>query len=80
MSSTLVTSVAPNLSPSVNATNDCFDDLEWFDFFNDTCEWYVINDEPGCPNYGPIANNENTITANDAWYVSYLLRLNELKV
>ena len=44
-------------------------DLEgWSDSFNDTCAYYVNNDEPGCPNEGHLYPNTTTnITANEAW-------------
>ena len=54
-------------TPSATPTMYCDDFEGWFDFYNNTCEYYETDDDPGCPNEGHIANNETNITANEAW-------------
>ena len=30
----------------------CTDNPNWVDWFGDDCDWYAVNDSPGCPIYG----------------------------
>ena len=44
---------APSQSPMMGTpSSGCNDTLNWFDIYGDGCEWYELNDSPGCPDHG----------------------------
>ena len=45
-------------------TTECTDTLGWLDGDGDGCDWYVLNDQPGCPRHGSY-DALNRGTAND---------------
>ena len=43
---------APTLAMMGSPSSGCNDTLNWFDIYGDGCEWYELNDSPGCPDHG----------------------------
>ncbi len=43
----------------------CSDNNTWVDEKHNTCSWYEVEDDPGCPNYGHRSSSDN-ITAIEA--------------
>ena len=54
--STITTSLessSPSDAPMMGSpSSGCNDTLNWFDIYGDGCEWYELNDGPGCPDHG----------------------------
>ena len=44
----------------------CYDYNAWVDIDGYGCDWYEVNDDPGCPIHGDRYPNEDNITANAA--------------
>ena len=58
----------PSSIPSITPTNapPCYNYIGWVDSYNDGCEWYEAYDQPGCPNHGLLAENDDGVSAVDA--------------
>lgn len=47
----------PTRPPIFTPDPNCKDLENYTDKFFDTCEWYSINDQPGCPTYGNVSGS-----------------------
>ena len=53
----------------INTSQNCLEDTyNWTDFFGDTCEWYVINDMPGCELYGDDYEGDMGVANDNCCY------------
>ncbi len=57
---------APTNPPVSAPSSLCTDITGWVDAYGDGCEWYELNDDEGCPNYGGFFTGADGLTAKDA--------------